>query len=172
MFGIKYKSFNKLCNISPVFTIAMMQLMFYVCLQMMKKRIFILSFIALFVVSTTGLPITYHLCKAMKSVSLQACGMCNNKSSDCCKAENYENKILVNENEFCCNTKFVANPLTEEYISISSDIQKIDLKIFVFTISSENLFSLNVTKNSYVLDNSPPRTYSNSLYLNNSVLLI
>lgn len=139
---------------------------------MKKKRIFISIIIVLFLVSTTGLPITYHLCNAMKTVSLQSCGMCENKSSDCCKEEIYGNKVLSSGNDLCCNTKFVANPLTEKYISSSIDIQKLDFKIFISPIPSQDLLSANLTKCSFASDISPPETYSNTLYLNNSVFLI
>lgn len=139
---------------------------------MMKKRIFISTFIVLFLVSTTGLPIMYHLCNMMNTISFNPCAMCIDGDSYCCKEENYGMKILSGQKDECCKTKLVAEPLSEKYLSVSLEVPKIDFKIFVFTLPFDNSVSEVITKSSCASDNSPPETYSNSLYLNNSVLLI
>jgi hypothetical protein len=108
----------------------------------------------------------------MNSVSFESCGMFEKEISNYCKDKDPGTTISSNENDLCCNTKIVADPLTENFISAFTEIQKLDVKDFVYTLLSEILISKNKSNTSFASDNSPPETYSNSIYLNNSILLI
>lgn len=138
----------------------------------MKCKVITYFLLSIFLFSTIGVPITVHYCRMMNSVSFQSCGMCQKESSDCCK-DDYHGTILNSiENGFCCNTKFIAEPLSEKYISSSFEIQNTDVKTFVFTILSDHSLSVIVNKRSFISDTSPPPAYSNTLYLDNSILII
>ena len=138
----------------------------------MKRKVITYFLISVFLFSTIGVPITLHYCRMMESVSFQSCEVCEKQSSNCCKNDEYGTIVNSINNSDCCNTKLVAEPSSEKYISSSFDIQKIDVKIFVFTILSDHSLSVIVTKGSLISDTSPPTLYSNTLYLNNSILLI
>ena len=138
----------------------------------MKNKILTYLLLSVFLFSTMGVPISLHYCRMMDSVSFQSCTMCKEKASDCCQDDNYGTIINSSEKDICCNTKFVAEPLTEKYISASSEIQKVKIKTYIYIIPNSVLLSEHVTKISYATDNSPPDIYSNSLYITNSIFLI
>ncbi len=138
----------------------------------MKRKVITYFLLSIFIFSTVGVPVTIHYCQMMNTISFQSCGMCEKDSRDCCKDDNYRTNIDSGENGLCCNTKYAVQHLTEKYISSLNEIQKIDFKNYVFTIPAENLLSEVITQRSLASNNSPPGTYSNSLYLNNSILLI
>lgn len=138
----------------------------------MKRKVITYFLLSVFLFSTIGIPVTLHYCQMMNSVSFQSCGMCQKESSDCCKDDNYGTTINAVENGFCCDTKFIAESSSEKYISPSFDIQKIEVNIFVFTIPLDHSLPAIVTGCNVISDTSPPTAYSNTLYLNNSILLI
>lgn len=138
----------------------------------MKRKVITYFLLSVFLFSTIGIPVTLHYCQMMNSVSFQSCGMCQKESSDCCKDDNYGTILNSVENGFCCDTKFIAEPSSEKYISSSFEIQNTDVKTFVFTIPSDHSLLAIVTKRSVISDTSPPTSYSNTLYLDNSILLI
>jgi hypothetical protein len=137
----------------------------------MKEKVITYLLLTLFLFSTIGVPISLHYCQMMKSISLQSCGMCEKEITGCCKDDDSRIRINSIENDTCCNTKYVAEPSTEKFLSSLTEIQKFDIKIYINTIPAEKLLS-DVTKVSCALDNSPPDTYTNTLYLSNSILLI
>jgi hypothetical protein len=137
----------------------------------MKEKVITYLLLTLFLFSTIGVPISLHYCQMMKSISLQSCEMCEMEMTGCCKDSDSRIRINSIENDTCCNTKYVAEPSTEKFLSSLTEIQKFDIKIYINNIPAEKLLS-DVTKVSCASDNSPPDTYTNTLYLNNSILLI
>ena len=119
-----------------------------------------------------GVPISLHYCKMMDSVSFQSCTLCEEETLDCCESDTSGTVFNSSEKDLCCNTKFVAEPLTEKYISALIEIPKVEIKTIIYIIPTALLLSEHVTKISYATDNSPPNNYSNSLYLTNSIFLI
>lgn len=119
-----------------------------------------------------GVPISLHYCRMMDSVSFQSCTMCEEETSDCCESDNSGTVLNSSEKDICCNTKFVAEPLTVEYISALSEIPKVEIKTIIYIIPTTLLLSEHLTKISYATDNSPPDNSSNSLYITNSIFLI
>ena len=145
---------------------------------MIKKRFFILSFIFSFLVSTTGLPMTYHFCHLIGKTSLTLCDVCNAdinvNDSDCCSDGHSDSaaKVSLNKSE-CCQTEFVYHKLQDEFVFDKTDKINYSFSIVTITLPS-NLFEPNnvYSKNIIISDSSPPFLIDSSLYLANSVLLI
>lgn len=139
----------------------------------MKRKVTTYFLLSVFLFSTIGVPVTVHFCQMMSSVSFQNCGMCEKEeTTTCCNDKQFGETLASNQNDDCCSTKIIADPLTEKFISTFSEFQKLDIKSFVYQFSSEALLSINETNTNFPSDNSPPETFSNSLYLSNSILLI
>jgi hypothetical protein len=138
----------------------------------MKRKVIIYFLLSIFLFSVIGVPVAVHYCQMMNSVSFQSCSLCEKESSNCCKENDYGMSINSSWDGLCCNTKFVAEPSNEKYISSSFNIQNIDAKIYLFTLRPDHSLSEIVTKRSVISDISPPSNYSNYLYLTNSILLI
>jgi len=145
---------------------------------MMKKRILILTLTLLFLVSTTGLSVTYHLCKMMETKPLSECDVCVNEIeeivSSCCSRGTIENKVTIaSENAVCCQEEFVYNKVEDEFVNNKSDVN--------FFASSEILFQPIVlipytfdfsSDESFYCDSSPPFLINPELHITNSVFLI
>lgn len=145
---------------------------------MMKKRILILTLTLLFLVSTTGLSVTYHLCQMMDQKSLIECQMCNVETElvepSCCAEEimDYRTTISLN-NPLCCQSEFVYNRIEDEFI-----FHKFELNSFTSSeISFQTVIlipdSIDLEPNvSFYCDSSPPFLINPELNITNSVFLI
>lgn len=144
----------------------------------MKKKIAILGLTLLFLVSTTGLPVTYHLCEMMQEKSLSECEMCSSVIEEvkpsCCSEETMEYPVKISsENPVCCQDEFVYNKVEDNFISSKTEINKLVTidELISFTqvskILSDNLLSIK-----YNISESPPTVQQKDLYLYNSILLI
>ena len=145
---------------------------------MMKKRILISILSLLFLVSTTGLPVTYHLCEMMQEKMLAECEVCMIEMQEvepsCCNEEINEELITISsENPICCQDEFVYNKVEDEFISGKSEI--------TLYLSSENLFQTLAlipptfdfsSEESFYGDSSPPFLINPEIHITNSVLLI
>ena len=118
----------------------------------MKRKVITYFLLSVFLFSTIGIPVTIHYCQMMNSVSFQSCGMCQKESSDCCKDDDYGTTINSIENGFCCNTKFIAEPSSEKYISSSFEIQNTDVKTFIVTIPSDHSLPVIVAECNVISD--------------------
>jgi hypothetical protein len=144
----------------------------------MKKRIFILTLTFVFLVSTTGLPVSYHLCKMMEQKSLSECEICKaemkKSEMSCCTEEMDINEVkLISENPICCQIQFVYNKVEDEFVSNKTEIN--------FYSSDEILIQPIVLiphaiefalEESFNCDSSPPFLINPELHITNSVLLI
>lgn len=130
----------------------------------MKHKIITYFLLSVFLFSTIGIPISMHYCNMMHSVSLKSCGMCEQKALKCYDKDFEGHKISSIKGSACCDSKIIAEPLDEKYVSSSFDIQKIDLKVLAVALTSENLLSEIVTKKIITSDISPPNTNSNQIY--------
>ena len=144
----------------------------------MKKRLIILTLTFFFLVSTTGLPVSYHLCKMMETKSLSECDICVNEMeeivSSCCSRGTFENKVTIaSENAVCCQEEFVYNKVEDEFIYNKSDAtyfsSSINLVQLIILISQS--FDIFI-QGSFFCDSSPPFLINPELYISNSVLLI
>jgi hypothetical protein len=139
----------------------------------MKNKVVTYFLLTVFLFSTIGVPVTIHFCQMMNTVSFQSCGMCEKvETESCCNGNSSKVTLSSRQNDNCCSSKIIADPLTEKFISAFSEIQKIDVKSIIYILPSEILLSENIINTNYASDNSPPQTFSNSLYLSNSILLI
>jgi hypothetical protein len=87
---------------------------------MMKKRIAILSLCLLFLVSTTGLPVTYHLCEMMQEKSLNECEICvvevQITETTCCNEEISSLLLQISTTESkCCVESFTYNKIEDNF---------------------------------------------------------
>jgi len=144
---------------------------------MMKKRIFILSFVILFLVSTTGLPVYYHYCEMMQKKSLNGCEVCTEEKeevSSCCSEEVSENTIkFSSDRPVCCQDEFVYNKVEDEFIYNKSELNLITSSEISFQTVILIPASIDLAPNvSFYCDSSPPFLINPELYISNSILLI
>ncbi|NWF89192.1 MAG: hypothetical protein HXY50_06970 [Ignavibacteriaceae bacterium] len=142
---------------------------------MKKKLILLVTF--LFLISTTGLPITLHYCQMQGSTSIASCEMCltEEKESElsCCEEESdIPVRFTLENTDGCCVTKFIESSVKDGFLvlvnNVKNEVKNLDLFFInnTFTPSLENR-SLNFQFS----DSSPPLS-ENHIYLLNSVLLI
>jgi hypothetical protein len=150
----------------------------YVCSQMTKKKLFILTLTFFFLVSTTGLPVSYHLCKMMETKSLSECEICKAEmekiNPSCCADETMEFSVTISSDiSACCQDEFVYNKVEDEFVNNKTDVN--------FFTSSEILYQPIVlisntidfsSEASFYCDSSPPFLINSELYISNSILLI
>lgn len=145
---------------------------------MMKNRISISILTLFFLVSTTGLPVTYHLCEMMKEKSLTECEVCmievQKVETSCCNEEMNEEQITISsQNPICCQDEFVYNRIEDEFI-----FNKFELNSFTSSeISFQTVIlipaSIDLEPNiSFYCDSSPPFLINPELNITNSVFLI
>ena len=138
----------------------------------MKSKIVTYFLLSVFVFSTIGIPISLHHCEMMKSVSFQSCGMCDTKPTACCNESYLTSNIKATNDISCCSDKIIASSSNAKYLSESNEIQKPETKSFVFIIPVKQYFTEELFNKTFKSDVSPPINSSNTLYLNNSILLI
>jgi hypothetical protein len=134
----------------------------------MTKRIIILSFCMLFLVSITGLPLTIHFCKMMgSSFGNKKCGMCmmegkHSKSLDVISLR----RAMGN----CCHTETLNNNVKDNFLSFNTEMNFSSLGVtMIYPVDCP--FCSHISSIQFN-DTSPPRLVSNNLYLFNSLLLI
>lgn len=141
----------------------------------MKKKILISALSILFLVSTTGLPVTINLCNMAGDMDKSECTMHNKPVKSLCCAEQAENNIstITFHKPNCCQVEFVYNKVNDDFICSKTDINPFS--------SSEKLFqsvaSLIPSDNyidiiSFTCDSSPPFLINPDLHITNSILLI
>ena len=141
---------------------------------MIKKRILISALSLLFLVSTTGLPVTYHLCKMMDGMDSSECSMHHKPvKSLCCEEQTEDNFNTISyDKPDCCQIEFVYNKVKDDFIYNKSEVNDFS--------SSENLFQAvtilipadSYTTTSFICDSSPPFLINSELHITNSILLI
>lgn len=128
---------------------------------MIKKSI-ILIFCALFLLSTTGLPLTLHFCK-MKSA--------DKKCSMCMKHVNHKNSPEFKRDiSGCCKTTLIKTEIKDNFISSKSEETSLDYNLIAILFAPISVTIYNNT--SKFTDTSPPMNKSGSVYILNSVLII
>ncbi|MDO8548893.1 MAG: hypothetical protein Q7S39_01910 [Ignavibacteria bacterium] len=129
--------------------------------------------ILFFFASTTGLPVTIHLCKMEETTGAKGCLMHNKPvKTSCCEEVNDYRVFLSSSNPICCQTKTIDNSIFDSYL-----IQKPEIKseltgtpLFLNT----DIYNYKSTTNKFpgITDTSPPSIQNNYLYLTISSLLI
>jgi len=135
-----------------------------------RNKIFSLIFLFIFLISNTGLPLSLHLCQMMKKVSMDSCDMCSTAEikKSCCTE--VAGQTISREMSSCCQTKVVAEPLKDSFLSFKENI----LSSIEFSVIDELILSINPGQEfSFIeITGSPPYSHSPDLYLLNSSFLI
>lgn len=145
---------------------------------MMKKKIYILTLTFLFLISTTGIPVTFHLCNMMQEKSFSECEICsstlNEVFTSCCALDDNQNLISISSyKSACCQNEFVYNKVEDNflpnkteaniYFSFDNLFEQISLLQPTIDFQSINLF---------YCDSSPPFLVDTDIYITNLALLI
>jgi hypothetical protein len=144
----------------------------------MNKKILILSLTIVFLVSTTGLPITYHLCKMMEAKSLSKCEMCKidmeKQEYSCCSNDEENNSVLIkSQKSSCCQNEFVYNKVEDEFVNTKTDVNFYSSSEILFQpiVLISNTFDFSLEE-SFYCDSSPPFLINPEIFITNSILLI
>ncbi len=133
----------------------------------MMKKFYIVSLVISFMLSTTGLTFTQHICKMIEEASAEECNMCTDlpiqETMPCCEDENLTGVIITTGNfSDCCDTQVIDNKVEDEF-SLSGNT-KLITSIFVISISPSILESekegTNFQQNKY---NLPPPKFGKQL---------
>ncbi|MDR3665493.1 MAG: hypothetical protein P4L35_01500 [Ignavibacteriaceae bacterium] len=134
----------------------------------MTKRIIILSFCILFLVSTTGLPLTIHICKMMGTVSVNTkCTMCKGSCQHSKSSEITGLRLAMGN---CCHTETFDKKVKDNFLSFDTEMNFHSSGV-VMICPVDCSFCSYLSSVPYA-DTSPPGLLSNNLYLFNSILLI
>jgi hypothetical protein len=141
----------------------------------MKKQIYIYSLLGVFFISTTGLPLSLHICSMNGLASDEECSMHKPIEEDhsCCSKED-ESPLKITRNQYddCCQFTMIDRNLTDQILTAGNDvISKTSIKTVLSGITilyDAPLFAASSNFNS----NSSPPLEDNHLYLNHSILLI
>ena len=140
----------------------------------MKKKILISTLILLFLVSTTGLPVTINLCK-MAAEDADQCTMHQKPvRSMCCMEETSDNTLRISSAvPNCCQVSFVYNKVESEFVNSKTENNFYSaFQSFIVQISI-NSDQLEITSNeSFYTDSSPPFLIDPEIHITNSTLLI
>lgn len=139
----------------------------------MKRKIYILTLLGIFLLSTTGLPMTINMCNMDDMQASGQCKMTMNEMEGKCHEDTSTGDVNVTKDiPPCCQIKIVDNNITDNFISSVNDIgTKVTVKIL-------NTFDVNIFNSEISLSyniytsGSPPLISNNHIYLTNSVLLI
>jgi hypothetical protein len=174
--GIKPNNCLILNNLQPGIDIAFKTAILYVCQQLMKRKLFILTLLGVFLFSSTGLPLSLHICSVNGLSPASACKMHTQMKQDhsCCKNQEEEPpvKITVDQYDGCCQFKIVERNLTDQIINAANDINvKTGVKSVLTGIIP--LYQSPAVSDAFnFCSNTSPPAGNNHLYLNISVLLI
>jgi len=140
----------------------------------MKKRILISSLIILFLVSTTGLPVTISMCK-MTAEDADQCTMHQKPvRSMCCIEEVSESMLRISRTTpNCCQVSFVYNKVESEFVNNKTEINfysSFQSLIILVSLIPEQ-FEISYSESFYT-DSSPPFLIDPEIHITNSSLLI
>jgi hypothetical protein len=142
---------------------------------MMKKRILISALSLLFLVSTTGLPVTIKLCKMAEGMDSSECTMHHKpvKSLCCAKQTNDNSNTISYDKPDCCQIEFVYNKVSDEFIYNKSELNNFSSSGFLIQVTTILIPSGSYADNiSFPCDSSPPFLINSELNITNSIFLI
>ena len=139
----------------------------------MIRKSLISSLLFLFLLISTGFPVTIAYCSMAKSSSEDMmCPMCKNELKE------YKSNILTKQNSqtelkpVCCLIKTIDFSIKDKFVSGKSEISNTFNFYYVSpaVILNNDIHGLEFVYS--IKDKSPPGIYCSQLFLNNSVLLI
>jgi hypothetical protein len=144
----------------------------------MKRKISIITLILLFFASTTGLPLTLHICKMMEMEKMAECSMCESSEAEiqipCCSDE-MENEInvITDFNDPCCELSLIDNKLSDKFFFSKPNLKEEFSLVSILVVDNyDNQNNFSISSSNRFISESPPGLLTNHLYLNLSVLLI
>lgn len=128
-----------------------------------KNKYITFLFIAVFMLSGTGLPMIVHLCNTMNEVSFESCGMCETH-----KIPEGPSFSRIND---CCNTTELSASVTDQYINSKTqfDVQAYTIEALPFVLNTEKP---KTEFSSIYIGESPPLSKDTPLFILNSIFLI
>ena len=141
----------------------------------MFRKTKIISLMLLFVISTTGLPITINLCKMVASKSNSECMMHRKPvSSRCCAHETSEQKPSISFDKLnCCQTEFVYKKVEDQYLVHKTSIDYFSSQEIIWhSVDFIHPLADYLFNESFYTDSSPPFLINPDLHITNSILLI
>ena len=141
----------------------------------MFRKFYTYGLILILLVSTTGLTITWHLCKTLNVVSTEECGMediaQNKMSSGCCEKD--EPKVTISGYmPVCCEIELVENKVSDQFLFVSNETNKNTNFTVILINTNIHLDSNPLDHFKHNLHNTSPPHIDNDIYLQNSILLI
>ncbi len=142
---------------------------------MMYRKILISVLSMMFLVSTTGLPVTINFCKMADFGEMGECTMHHKPvKSRCCSVEVSESSVTISFNKpDCCQTEFIYNKVSDDFIYNKSGMNfysTYDELIQPVTLFLPAINSSFVS--SFYSDSSPPFLINPELHITNSIFLI
>ncbi len=142
----------------------------------MKRKVYILSLLGIFFISTTGLPLTVSMCSLRDSHTADHCALNPVKMDDhsCCSKDHAKAKVNIKEMDpgSCCQFKIVDNNISDRYLTTSNDPGPTSPVKTVVVLNFTGSESQIVSPFSIFTSSSPPSLSDNHIYLSNSVFLI
>ena len=134
----------------------------------MLKKLIISSFIILFLVSVTGLPVSIHLCKMQELTGSKECPMCS--AGEAKPIPSGDEAALSKIPNTCCKTTVVDNKVKDEFFPTAEQNTGIYSFIAV-AVLTDNIISNN-THTSFIPESPPPSPGSGKTFIDISILLI
>jgi len=142
----------------------------------MARKIYILTLLGIFFISTTGLPLTVSICNMGDLHTKDHCEIDMQKMTDhsCCSKDEEEIPVKISQMDMgsCCQLKLVDNNVKDKFLSLSNESFS---KTQISKLISSDVISYDTpvfSSHRYYSNNSSPPVADNHLYLNNSILLI
>lgn len=142
----------------------------------MARKIYILTLLGVFFISTTGLPLTVSICNMGDLHTKDHCEIDMQKMTDhsCCSKDEEEIPVKISQMDMrsCCQLKLVDNNVKDKFLSLSNESFS---KTQISKLISSDVISYDTpvfSSHRYYSNNSSPPVADNHLYLNNSILLI
>lgn len=129
----------------------------------MIRRLLILLFIASFAISTTGFTYTVSNCKMAKK-QVRKCLMCKKHKKD-----NGRNSITFLSSKKCCSFSVINKKVNDSFVSSVNNTPGAN---FVCILNDHLKFQYDFSIDKKEFSDTSPPVKSNSLYLQNSILLI
>ena len=140
---------------------------------LMIKKISILSLILFFFVSTTGLPVSIHLCKMEETTEAKECLMHSKPvKTFCCDEGNDYDVSIASKNPNCCETKTIDNSIVDEYLIQNPEIKSDLTGTHILLNNGIYNYKSIISRFFGIMDISPPMVIGNHLYLIDSSFLI
>jgi hypothetical protein len=140
----------------------------------MKKRILISTLTILFLVSTTGLPVTISMCKMSAEDAAQCMMHKKPVRSMCCMEETSENTLRISRTTpNCCQVSFVYNRVESEFVNNKTEINFYSSSHIILSLVALIPGQLElISAESFYTDSSPPFLIDPEIHITNSSLLI